>query len=200
MVKKLDKVLKKIDKREKKHVAKKLFDDFSLTLLALGFLAVVVLYFESFFLTIAKYENIYTHIGSFAAIISSFFVLTDYFRRQNRTEKTMKYYLMVGIFVNGSFGLLAAIEILKNTQEYLIIFPIINILSALYFIHMLELNKINEHSIIQTEFNKTKFMICGFVLLAVIILSKYVWHQQWFYTLSIVLAITSFFGINTKTE
>lgn len=95
------------------------------------------------------------------------------------------------VFTNIGVALCAASYALKTVEEYLLIFPAMNILNAIFLFIMLRANIINESCIADENARPHELVIGSLALLLIFAFSQYVMHYYWAITFSICLTYSS---------
>jgi hypothetical protein len=110
-------------------------------------------------------------------------------------------WLMLGVAViaNGYTGILAGEYMLKQTVDWLAIFPFLNIINGIILLAMFRFRVIDYRSISNRDTNTAEIIIGLLVIISIYVACNFVYKQYWAVTLSVcVVYATSFSGALRK--
>jgi hypothetical protein len=119
------------------------------------------------------------------------FMLSIYHAFSNKvaSELSRTAMLFFALFINFFAGLAAGFYALRNSKGYLIIFPIINIISAILLIFLFRAGVITTDTSILDRQARLREIILGSILICIIFfVSQYLFHNYWATTFSLCVA------------
>jgi len=125
----------------------------------------------------------------FGAIILSGLIISIYSAFTKRILGMMEknLILLTVIFLNFFVAIHAGTHVLKETQGWLIIFPLLNILNAIFWLFLLRFGVITEKSISDEQTKKEEIILGTILLVIIFLISHYVFNNYWAITFSICL-------------
>jgi DNA-directed RNA polymerase subunit RPC12/RpoP len=115
--------------------------------------------------------------------------------RQKATDFIKKIMLVIAVLINAITGIIAGIYVVRNTTSFnwLIIFPIWNIINCVLLLLMLSYNLIDEECIVDSKATPVR-VILGIVSVFIIFaLCNYIFKLYWAITFSICIIYTTSF-------
>ena len=167
------------------------YDEMSLFLMSIAF---VLLFFTDAELRTRSHELLlsesaltrYLFLLFFVAglLLSLYHVFTK--RRKNTPEKIAM--LVFAVMVNGLSGVAAGVHMLEHSRGILMVFPIWNIVNGGLLLLMLRFDIIDESSIVDDNAAPVQLVLGGLVVVAALIVCRFVFELYWAVTFSICVA------------
>ena len=124
----------------------------------------------------------------FAGLIYSFYyALSD--KKTPAFARTCM--LIFVVFTNFGVGFSSGLYILKSSEGYLAIFPIMNLINAILLIIMFRAKIIDEACISDENASRPEILVGSAALLIIFAFSHYIMHNYWALTFSICLAYST---------
>ena len=136
-----------------------------------------------------------------AAIILSGLIISIYsaFTKRILGETEKGLILFAVIFLNFFVAVHAGTHVLKETQGWLIIFPLLNILNAIFWLFLFRFGVITEKSISDEQTKKEEIILGTILLVMIFLISHYVFNHYWAITFSVCLVYaTSLVDLSDK--
>ena len=123
------------------------------------------------------------------AIILSGLVVSIYgaFTKRTLGRKEKNLILLAVISLNFFVAVHAGMYVLEETQNWLIIFPVLNILNAVFCLFLFRLGAITEKSISEKQAKKEEVILGTIFVILIFLISQYIFNHYWAITFSICL-------------
>jgi len=109
------------------------------------------------------------------------------FSNKKVSRASKKFMLFFAVIINFLVGFFAGFYILRNTKGFLVILPIINIISAFLLISLMRLGKITTMSISDKQAKLRELVLGAIMVVIIFTISQYIFHNYWAITFSLCL-------------
>jgi hypothetical protein len=144
---------------------------------------------------IYKYSNAWFYIIGAIFLCGLYLSVYHVFTAREKTEVEKWGMLIFAVLTNAVSGIVAGLYVLKtdNVRNWLIIFPIWNIINGVLLILMLRFKIIDESCISDRDATSVQIILGLIVILVIFILCNYVFKLYWAITFSICIVYTTSF-------
>ena len=135
------------------------------------------------------------------AIVLSGLIVSIYgaFTKRILGRKEKNLILLAVIFLNFFVAVHAGKYVLKETQNWLIIFPVLNILNAIFWLFLFRLGAITEKSISDKQAKKEEIVLGTLFVILIFLISHHVFNHYWAITFSVCLVyVTSLVDLSDR--
>jgi DNA-directed RNA polymerase subunit RPC12/RpoP len=174
------------------------YDELSLFLMAITLILLYVanaLMREQIHKWMATHQDIWVYIV--ATIFLCGFGLSIYhvFTTREKTDAEKWGMLIFAVLTNAISGIVAGLYVLRSatTQNWLLVFPIWNIINGALLLFMLRFKIIDEECISDRDANTSEVIIGMIAVLIIFLLCNYVFKLHWAITFSICIVYTTSF-------
>ena len=109
------------------------------------------------------------------------------FSKKKISRASKGYMLFFAVMINFIIAFFAGFYILENVKGFVIIFPIINIISAFVLLFLMRFEIITTKSILDKQAELRELAIGSLMVITVFIISQYIFHNYWAITFSLCL-------------
>jgi len=107
------------------------------------------------------------------------------FSKKRVTKRVKNAMLFFAVFINFLVGFYAGFYTLEKAKGYLIIFPVINIISAFLLLLLLRFEVITSKSISDKQAKLREIILGSIIICAIFVISQYLFHNYWAITFSL---------------
>ena len=172
------------------------YNELALFLMSISFVLLFITHSDlraASFKPLFKDFNLRAYIALVLFVLGIIFSLYHVFTTREKTDGEKAVMLFFAIFINGLSGIAAGMHMLKDYHGILIVFPIWNIVNGALLLAMYRFEFIDESSIVDDNATAFQVIFGSMVVVAVLIVCRFVFDMYWAITFSICIIYTTSF-------